>query len=154
MMAAILRVTALVFVLCGAGAVAAQATGEEAALTRLIEQWAVARNAHDAEAMRSIFDLDVDQIRLSDGEVIATDQDGLVRWFEAGFKRDGKASTARVDSTRVRVLSPGVGLVDFGFTLLGTGGQTLATGHTTFVCSKRDDGWRVTALRFASTAPK
>lgn len=153
MMGASLRAAPLAFVLFVAHA-AAQAPADEAALTQLVQHWVSARNAHDAEAMRAVFDRQVDQIRLTNGEVIATDQDGLVRWFDAGFKRDGNSSTARVDSTRVRVLSPGVGLVDFGFTLLGTGGQTLATGHTTFVCTKRDDGWRVTALRFASTAPK
>jgi hypothetical protein len=53
---------------------------------------------------------------------------------------------ATVDDTTV-----GVNLI--GATA-GGAGQTLATGHSTFVCTKRENGWRVTALRFASAAPK
>jgi hypothetical protein len=132
----------------------AQSLGDERALAQLVERWATARNANDAEAMRPLFDARVDQIRATNGEVIATDQDGVVRWFDTGFKADRKGSSARVGSTRVRVLSADAGLVDYGFTLLGADGRATATGHATFVCLKRGTDWKVVALRFASAPPQ
>lgn len=151
----IARVSLLVIsLLLPAEGIAAQDASTDPALARLVEQWASARNAHDAEAMRTIFDLHVDHINMSSGEVLATNQDGLVRWFDDGFKRDGRSTTARVGPTRVRVLSPDVGLVDFVFTLHGAGGQAVSTGHAAFVCTRGVSGWKVSALRFASTPAK
>lgn len=131
-----------------------QDAGAERALSGLVERWVSARNGHDAEAMRGIFHPNVDQIRLSNGELIATDQDALVRWFEAGFKGDGRNTRARVDSTRLRVLSPDTGLADFSFTLQGADGRPVATGHSTFVCARDDTGWKVVAVRFGSAPAK
>jgi uncharacterized protein (TIGR02246 family) len=131
----------------------AQSPSDERALAQLVERWAIARNANDAEAMRTLFDAQVDQIRATDGHVIATDRDGVVRWFDAGFKTDGKGSTVRVGTPRVRVLTSDAGLVDYAFTLQGADGTVTANGHATFVCIKRDADWNVIALRFASARP-
>jgi len=131
----------------------AQSPSDERALTQLVERWATARNANDAEAMRAIFDPQVDQVRATNGEVIASDQDGVVRWFDTGFKTDRKGSTARVGSMRVRVLSADAGLVDYVFTLQGADGKVTFNGHATFVCIKRGTDWKVIALRFASAPP-
>lgn len=131
----------------------AQSPGDERALAQLVERWAVARNANDAEAMRAIFDPQVDQVRATNGEVIASDQDGVVRWFDTGFKTDRKGSTARVGSTRVRVLSADAGLVDYVFTLQGADGKVTFNGHATFVCIKRGTDWKVIAIRFGSAPP-
>ena len=104
--------------------------------------------------MRAIFDAKVDHIRVPAGEVTATDVDALVRWFDAGFTRDGKTTTARVGATRVRVLSADTGLVDFTFTLLGASERPVSDGHATFVCRKGTAGWKVAAVRFASAPVK
>jgi uncharacterized protein (TIGR02246 family) len=144
---------AAALVLLAPSVAGAQSPSDERALTQLVERWAIARNANDAEAMRPLFDAQVDQIRATDGNVMATDRDGVVRWFDAGFKTDGKGSTVRVGSTRVRVLTADAGLVDYAFTLQGADGTVTANGHATLVCLKRGADWKVIALRFASARP-
>jgi uncharacterized protein (TIGR02246 family) len=131
-----------------------QSADDERALAQLVQRWAAARNANDADAMRPLFDQRVDQVRLNDGEVIASDQDGVVRWFDAGFKRERQALTAVVDSTRARLLSSDTGLVDYSFKLRGADGKATTNGHVTFVCVKRGADWKVIALRFASSTPE
>lgn len=138
--------------LAGPSAPRAQPAADETALGQLVERWVAARNANDADAMRPMFDEQVDQVRLTTGEVIARDLDGLVKWFDAGFKGDGKGTTARVSSQRARVLSPDAGLVDYAFTLHRADQTPLLTVHATFVCIKRGAAWKVAAVRFASPA--
>lgn len=146
----VLGLALLALALSATGASGGQDHPGEGALGALVQRWVTARNAHDAQAMRAIFDAKVDHIRVPAGEVIATDVDALVRWFDAGFARDGKTTTVRVGATRIRVLSADTGLVDFAFTLLGPGERRVSEGYATFVCRKGADGWKVAALRFAS----
>jgi uncharacterized protein (TIGR02246 family) len=128
----------------------AEEDADTRALAALVQSWAAARSANDIEAMRPLFAADVDHVRLSDGTVLATDQAGLLKWFDTSFRGDGKGTTARIESHRERLLSDAVGLADYTFTLHDTGGRATLRGHVTFVCQKQDGTWKVSAVRFAS----
>lgn len=128
---------------------AQSATNDDAALLQLADRWAAARNANDVEQLRPLFDPAMDQVLLPEGDVVATDADGTLRWFGERFAREKGSVSVAIDWKRARVLPGGTGVLDYGFTARENGRAVFQTG-VTFVCVKRGTEWRVVALRFAS----
>ena len=134
--------------------VAGQSAQDEQQLGHLLDQWVAARNANNLEQMRAVFDSQMDHVNVGTGEVIATDADGSVNWFDRGFKgsRAGSTgnSTFRVLNQKIRVLSPAAALIDFRYTLHAADGQQTTSGSVVYFCVKRGSEWKVGALRYAS----
>src|SRR5688500_16958254 len=95
---------------CLALGVGFQSQSDEKHLAALFDQWVSARNANNLDQMRPLFEPQMDHVNMGTGEVIATDREGSVSWFDLGFRaqRTGSAqgSTFRVSKQKIRVLSP------------------------------------------------
>ncbi|MBA2354559.1 MAG: SgcJ/EcaC family oxidoreductase [Acidobacteria bacterium] len=138
----------MVGLVCAGGS--AQSANDEQQLAGLVTKWAAARNANDAEQMRALFHPQVDHVRVTTGEVIATDADQLVGWFATGFKGDGKGTTVQVSRQRARALSPTLGVVDYAMTMARPDGSRLLSTAVTFFCARQGSEWKVAAVRFGS----
>lgn len=152
MKSAMRRILPVLFVLTvTAPAAVAQpgATRDQEQLLNLVDRWAAARNANDADAMKPLFAAGMDHIRLSNGEVIGRSAEGTIEWFARSFRGDGKGSTVTVHQRSARVLSADAAVVDFGFTILNQSGAAANDTNVTFFCIKSRGEWRVAALRHA-----
>lgn len=88
------------------------AANEDAALLQLADRWAAARNANDIEQLRPLFDPAMDQVLLPEGDVVATDAEGTLRWFGERFAREKGSVSVVIDWKRARVLPGGTGILD------------------------------------------
>jgi uncharacterized protein (TIGR02246 family) len=132
----------------------APSTPDQRALASLVESWANARSANDAEAMRPLFAERVDRVNLPTGEVESTTRDELIAYFAKGFSGSAKGTHAKSITIRPVLLSATAGLVDHTYTMYNPDGSAIGVGHTTFVAVKDAGAWKIVAVRYASAWPQ
>ena len=145
---------ALIAQLClssGIGAAsAAGASKDLQAVKALVARYAAAREARDADSIRSLFTEDADQL-VSSG-VWRRGREALVDGMLGSSRRNPGTRTLTVDT--VRFPSPGTAVADARYVIKGSDGAADRRMWSTFVCLKTDDGWRIAAIRNMLPAPR
>ena len=121
----------------------ASASGDEAAVRRVVQQYVDARETRDPEALRTLFTGDADQL-VSSGEW-RRGRDAVVKGGMASSQRTGGQRALNVET--VRFLDANVALVDARYELTGLQGGASRSMWATLVLVRDASGWRITAIR-------
>jgi uncharacterized protein (TIGR02246 family) len=124
-------------------------SADEAAVRDTVRRYVDARETRDAEAIRSLFTGDADQL-VSSGEW-RKGRENLVRGTLASSQRSGGTRTIAVES--VRFLAPTVAIADGRYEIAGTAGGADRKMWTTIIVVKDQEGWRISAIRNMLPAP-
>lgn len=143
-----LVLVAAVVLAAGVGAAQQSATGDEAAVRKLSEDFSAALNKGDGKAAAALFTADGDYVsstgRVARGpaevEKLVNDQ------AAAAFK----GMTFKVTMTSVRFVQPTVAISSGTFE---ASGPTARKGMTTAVAVKQGDKWQIAAIRAMVPAP-
>ena len=119
------------------------AAGDEAAVRAIVQKYMDARERQDAHALESLFTADADQL-VSSGEW-RKGRAEVVKGTLASSQSTGGRRTITV--TSVRFLAPGAAVADGHYDLTGMAGGQNRTMWTTLVVTRRQDGWRIAAIR-------
>lgn len=116
---------------------------DEVEIRRVVQKYMDARENKDTQALESLFTSDADQL-VSTGEW----RKGLgeiVRGTQANSQKTGGKRTIEVVS--VRLVVPGVALVDGRYELKDLAGGGARKMWTTLLLIRHTDGWYITAIR-------
>jgi uncharacterized protein (TIGR02246 family) len=119
------------------------APGDEAAIRTLVQHYMDARDRQDPRAIESLFTPDADQL-VSSGEW-RKGRPEVVKGTMASSQSSAGKRTITVES--VRVVSPGVALVDGHYDLTGLAGGETRHMWTSLVAVKTSSGWKIAAIR-------
>lgn len=123
---------------------------DDAALREVVRLYVNAREARDPVAIGALFTGDVDQL-VSSGEW-RRGRDVLVKGTLASSAQTGGTRSITVET--VRMLGPGVALVDGRYEISGLAGGAVRRMWSSFVMVRQDGAWRISAIRnMAPTTP-
>jgi len=122
---------------------AQDADPDKESINKLIDAYAMARDQQDAAQIRSLFTTDADQL-VSSGEW-RRGQEVLV----AGMLRSsqGNPGDRSLEVEQIRLINPGVAIADARYTIKGSDGRADRKMWSTFIAIKKDNIWRLTAIR-------
>jgi uncharacterized protein (TIGR02246 family) len=140
---------AAIALLCSGGAPSAAQTTEETAIRDVVRQYAEARNRQDAKALEALFVSDADQL-VSSGEW-RRGRDAVVKGSLTSSQARAGQRAFTVDT--VRVVSPGVALVDSRYEIGASEGTVARRMWATWLLVKTPEGWRIAAIRNMLPAP-
>ena len=123
---------------------------DDAALRDLVRRYVNAREARDPAAIGALFTEDADQL-VSSGEW-RRGRDTLVKGTLASSAQTGGTRSITVET--VRMLAPGVALVDGRYEISGLAGGAVRRMWSSFVMVRQDGAWRIAGIRnMAPTVP-
>ncbi|HEX3745081.1 MAG TPA: SgcJ/EcaC family oxidoreductase [Bryobacteraceae bacterium] len=117
--------------------------GGDSAIRDVVKKYEEARNAVDADAVAALFTPDSDQL-VSSGEW-RKGRDAVVRGTMASSGTTGGKRTLTVES--IRYLAPDVAIADARYDLTGLAGGQERHMWSTFLLTRKPDGWRIAAIR-------
>jgi uncharacterized protein (TIGR02246 family) len=123
---------------------------DETAIRDLVARYVAAREARDASAIRALFTDDIDQL-VSSGEW-RRGRDGVVSGTLESSARTRGRRTIAVES--IRFVSPDVALADGRYQIENQTDGTTRRMWTAFVMVRREDGWKMAAIRNMLPAPQ
>jgi uncharacterized protein (TIGR02246 family) len=123
---------------------------DETAIRDLVARYVAAREARDASAIRALFTEDIDQL-VSSGEW-RRGRDGVVSGTLESSARTRGRRTITVES--IRFVSADVALADGRYQIENQGDGTTRRMWTAFVMVRREDGWKMAAIRNMLPAPQ
>lgn len=128
----------------------AASAADDAALREVVRLYVNAREARDPAAIGALFTADADQL-VSSGEW-RRGRDVLVKGTLASSAQTGGTRSITVET--VRMLGPGVALVDGRYEISGLAGGATRRMWSSFVMVRQDGAWRISAIRnMAPTTP-
>lgn len=135
-----------------AGVTYAQSTSEhveETAIRELVQKYVEARNSRNADATRSVFTADADQL-VSTGEW-RKGIDAVVQGSMASSQKEMGKSSINIEA--IRFLGPDLALVDGRYETAAAATGVSRKMRTTLVMRRMDLGWRIAAIRNMLPAP-
>jgi len=126
----------------------AQSATDQTAIRQLVTKYMAARNSADADATRSLFTPDADQL-VSSGEW-RRGIDALVAGAMASSKKEAGNSSITVE--HVRALGPDIAIVDGRYQTSSAGG--VRNMWTTLLAVRTPAGWRIAAIRNMLPSPR
>jgi uncharacterized protein (TIGR02246 family) len=134
----------VVSVICAVTAATAQSptnrSQDEAAVKELVARYNAARDQEQADAIRSLFTRDADQL-VSSGEW-RKGQDQLVEGMLRSSRQNPGARTLTVET--VRFLSADIAIADARYVIAAASTRQM---WSTFVAVRTPQGWRLSAIR-------
>jgi uncharacterized protein (TIGR02246 family) len=122
---------------------------DEAAVRAVVKRYMEAREARDAKALAALFTEDADQLT-SSGEW----RRGRDQVVQGGLRSSLSASGTRtIDVHWVRFPADGVAIADGPYEIAGAAGGENRKMWTSFVMTRGEDGWRISAIRNMLPAP-
>ncbi len=122
---------------------------DDAAIREVVRRYVNAREARDPAAIGALFTADADQL-VSSGEW-RRGREALVKGTLASSAATGGTRTIVVET--VRVLSPDVALADGRYEISGIAGGGVRRMWSSFVMTKQDGTWRISAIRNMAPTP-
>lgn len=116
---------------------------DEAGVRALIQQYVEARDNRDANATRSLFLDDADQL-VSTGEWRHGQAELVKGTMASSAQNEGKRT---ITINNVRFLTPGVAIADGPYEIGATATAPARKMWTTFVLQRKDSGWKIAAIR-------
>ena len=116
---------------------------DEAPVRELVQKYMEARNSRNADATRSLFTADADQL-VSTGEW-RKGIDAVVQGAMASSQKETGRSSIVVET--IRFLEPDLALVDGRYETTSAGTGASRKMWTTLVVKRTDLGWRIAAIR-------
>ena len=123
--------------------------GDDAAIRAIVQRYVDAREHRDPKAVEALFTADADQL-VSSGEW-RKGRDAVVTGTMASSQRTGGTRTITVES--IRMITPGIALVDGRYDLAGLAGGQTRRMWTTLIVKRTPDGWRIAGIRNMLPAP-
>jgi uncharacterized protein (TIGR02246 family) len=117
--------------------------GYEADIFVVIQNYEHARNSPNASQIEALFTTDADQL-VSSGEW-RKGRRAIVSGTMASSRRTGGHRRIIVES--IRLVAPGVAIVDGRYELTGLAGGTTRRMWSTFIMTRGPKGWRIAAIR-------
>ncbi len=124
-------------------------TADELAVRELVARYAAARESRNAEAIRTLFTLDADQL-VSSG-TWRKGREALVKGMLGSSRRNPGSRTLNVES--VRFPTSDLAVADARYIIKGTDGGSHRRMWSTFVCLRTNGAWRIAAIRNMLPAP-
>jgi uncharacterized protein (TIGR02246 family) len=124
-------------------------SSQESAIRDLVQKYVNARNSRDADATRSLFTTDADQL-VSTGEW-RKGIDSLIKGAMASSMKETGTSSISVES--VRFLEPDIAIADGRYETTTAGNSANRKMWTTLVMKRTDAGWRIAAIRNMLPSP-
>jgi uncharacterized protein (TIGR02246 family) len=125
-------------------------TSDEAAIRDVVNKYVDAREHTDAKATEALFTADADQL-VSTGEW-RKGRSEVVRGTMASSRNTGGTRTVTVES--IRVIAPGVAIVDGRYEIAGlAGGASRKMWTTLLVTRSPKNVWQIAAIRNMLPAP-
>ncbi len=121
----------------------------DAALRELVGKYVQARNSKDAEATRSLFTPDADQL-VSTGEW-RKGIDALVKGAMASSHKEAAKSSITIKA--IRFIEPDVAIVDGRYETVTAANEATRKMWTTLLMKRIASGWRIAAIRNMLPAP-
>ena len=131
------------FLVAAAFAQSSQSPSDEIAIRQLVQNYMQARNTKNAEATRSLFTKDADQL-VSTGEW-RKGIDGLVQGAMASSQKETGKSSITVES--IRFLEPDIAIADGPYETSSAASPTTRKMWTTLIVKRTETGWKITAIR-------
>ena len=122
---------------------------EETAIRELVGKYMEARNSRNADATRSLFTADADQL-VSTGEW-RKGVDAVVQGAIASSQKETGKSSIAIET--IRFLGPGLALVDGRYETAAAATGVSRKMWTTLIIKHTDRGWRIAAIRNMLPAP-
>ena len=122
---------------------------DETAIRELVQKYMDARNSRNAEATRSLFTTDADQL-VSTGEWRKGIEAVVSGAMASSQKETGRSS---INIETIRSLEPEVALVDGRYETSTTATGVSRKMWTTLVVKRTNLGWRIAAIRNMLPAP-
>ena len=122
---------------------------DDAAMRAIVQRYVDAREHRDPKAVEALFTADADQL-VSSGEW-RKGRDAVVTGTMASSQRTGGTRTITVES--IRMITPGIALVDGRYDLAGLAGGQTRRMWTTLIVKRTPDGWRIAGIRNMLPAP-
>ena len=126
----------------GAGQVSS-GNPDETGIRKVVQAYVDARNQGNAEATRSLFTEDADQL-VSTGEW-RKGLDALTKGAMASSRKEAPKSSIQVES--IRFIEPDVAIVDGRYETLNAATGGARKMWTTLLMKRTGGGWRITAIR-------
>ena len=127
---------------CAVTSASAQPAGDDAAIRDVVRRYTDAREGRDRDALLALVAPDADQL-VSSGEW-RRGRDALVTGSLASSAAGG---TRRITVESVRLLGKDAAIADGRYEISGLTGGATRSMWTTFVLTRRPDGWRISAIR-------
>jgi uncharacterized protein (TIGR02246 family) len=134
--------------------VAAQTTqaqsGDRVELGQFVKEYEAAWNTHDADVLAVFFTEDSDMLMGAEPRVVGRSK--IRDWWDGYFSRIDKGRVGEFSVESMRVIAPGVAILNLNST---TKGQSVETGEIletrrargTWVVLRQGNRWRISALR-------
>lgn len=117
---------------------------DEAAIRKILDARNAAYNQHDAKALAATYAPDADLVT-GTGEIISG-RAAIERNYLEAFTGVDKNAFVKIDSTKVRFLTPDSAILDMDGVTTGRTDGAIKT-HATWVYVKRTGQWMVVAIR-------
>jgi uncharacterized protein (TIGR02246 family) len=119
-------------------------TADEAAIRKILDVRNAAYNAHDAKALAASYAPDADLVT-GTGQLLSGRAQIEKNYLES-FAGVDKNAVVRVETSKVRFLTPDTAILDMDGVTTGRADGTIKT-HATWVYVKRSEQWMVVAIR-------
>ncbi len=116
---------------------------DERSIRDLVARYVEAREKIDPQAVAELFTPEADQL-VSSGEW-RRGRPALVEGTMASSRRNSGHRTITIET--IRLLSPGIAIVDGRYELAGANGAESRKMWSTLILQRTDAGWRIAAIR-------
>lgn len=128
---------------------AAQTTGDSVSVESFVDAYRTTWNDHDPAALAALFTRDADMIMGTDP--VALGRQGIQEWWREYFGRQEPDREVAIAIHRLRVIRPGVALLNVATTTGGRTGQgeplRSREARGIWIVLREGDAWRISAMR-------
>ncbi len=137
------RLAISILLITAAFAHSSPSASDEIAIRQLVQNYMQARNTKNAEATRSLFTKDADQL-VSTGEW-RKGIDGLVQGAMASSQKETGQSSIAIES--IRFIDPDIAIADGRYETSSLVSSTTRKMWTTLIVRRTETGWKIAAIR-------
>ena len=137
------RLATSILLITAAFAHSSPSASDEIAIRQLVQNYMQARNTKNAEATRSLFTKDADQL-VSTGEW-RKGIDGLVQGAMASSQKETGQSSIAIES--IRFIDPDIAIADGRYETSSLVSCTTRKMWTTLIVRRTETGWKIAAIR-------